>query len=170
MTDSQMLSNHFNKYFVSVGKDLASTLPRSDTDPLSYLSHNHREFLPSDTSPEEITAIINSLKESAPGFDNIYTKALKKTAPVLAPVISKKINKFFQTGIFPERLKTAKIIPVYIGWKADNIINYRPISILPCVSKIYERAMYSRFIEFLDNNHILTKCQFGFRKKTFLQS
>ena len=89
---------------------------------------------------------------------------MKKSVSVLAPVIAKMINISFQTGIFPDKLKIAKVTPIYKGGKEDNITNYRPISILPCFSKIYERVMYNRLVEFLDHNQILTKEQFGFRK------
>lgn len=65
------------------------------------------------------------------------------------------INKSFQIGIFPEKLKIANIIPIHKGGKADAITNYKLISILPCMSKIYERATYNRVMEFLVNNQIL---------------
>lgn len=164
VTDPKVLSNHFNAYFVNVGWNLASSLQRSDTDPLSYLSHTNHKFRPSDTSPEEITTIIKTLKDSAPGNDNIHIIVIKEAAPVLAPVISNMIHKSFQTGIFSEKLKFTKVIPVHKGGKANDITNYRTISILPCISKIYERTMYNRLMTFLDNNNILIKCQFGLRK------
>ena len=103
LVDPQILSNHFNTFFANVGKDLASTLPRSHTDPpLSYLSHSsHIEFLPTVISSLEVLAIIKTIKVSTPGYDNIHIKIFKKVASVLAPVLSQMINKSFQTGIFP---------------------------------------------------------------------
>ena len=83
---------------------------------------------------------------------------------MLAHVISSNINKSFAKGIFPDALKIAKIIPIHKGDKKDVISNYRPISLLPSLSKIYERAIYSRLIEFLTQHIILSDDQYGFRK------
>ena len=109
-------------------------------------------------------SIIKSLKLSAPGHDGIHIKVIKITATVLAPMISKLINLSFHRGIFPEKLKLAKVLPLHKGGKSDEASNYRPISVLPVISKIYERAVYDRLDAFLSSNNILTEFQFGFRK------
>ena len=164
VTDPQILCNNFNTYFANIGKNLANDIPRTNTTPLSYLCNSYPEFHPIDTTPQEVEVIIKSLKDSAPGHDDIHVKIIKQTATIIAPVISKLINNSFLTGTFPNKLKTAKIIPIHKGGKVDDLTNYRPISILPCLSKIYERAMYDRLINFLNSNNILSNNQFGFRK------
>ncbi len=68
-----------------------------------------------------------------------------------------------ETGIFPDQLKVAKIIPIFKTGEADIFTNYRPISILSSFSKIYERVLYNRLIEFIDKLEILCQYQFGFR-------
>ena len=118
-----------------------------DSSPLSYLTNSYPDFTPSNTTIEEITAIIKSLEDCSPGCDNIHTKVIKKGISVLAPVISSNINKSFANGIFPDALKIAQIIPIHKEGKKD-VSNYRPISLLPSLSKIYERAMYNKLIEF----------------------
>ena len=73
------------------------------------------------------------------------------------------INTLLSTGVFPESLKIAKVIPVF---KADDptlFSNYRPISILPAFSKLFEKVMYNRLINFLNLHNILYSKQFGFR-------
>ena len=73
------------------------------------------------------------------------------------------INTSLSTGVFPESLKIAKVIPAF---KADDptlFSNYRPISILPALSKLFEKAMYNRLINFLNLHNILYSKQFGFR-------
>lgn len=67
--------------------------------------------------------VIKTLEDSAPGIDNIHVKIIKETAPVLAPVISKMINKSLLTGIFPEKLKIAKVVPIHKRGKANDITN-----------------------------------------------
>ena len=70
-----------------------------------------------------------------------------------------------KTGIFPDKLKTAKVPPVF---KSDNkklVNNYRPISILPVFSKFFEKLMYNRLLSYLDKINILTDKQYRFREK-----
>ena len=68
-------------------------------------------------------------------------------------------------GVFPNELKIAKVIPLYKGGNARLFVNYRPVSVLSILSKIYERLMYNRLSEFIELNDILYLLQFGFRKR-----
>ena len=79
-------------------------------------------------------------------------------------ILSKIINISFETGIFPNLCKLAKVIPIY---KKDNpllCLNYRPISLLPVFSKIFERVIYKRMFHYLTENNMIYKRQFGFRE------
>ena len=67
-------------------------------------------------------------------------------------------------GIFPNELKIARVIPLYKGGDSKYLVNYRPVSVLPVFSKIFERLMYDPIMEFLTENYILYNLQFGFRK------
>ena len=69
-----------------------------------------------------------------------------------------------QLGIFPDKLKIAKIIPLHKGGKIDEINNYRPISILSSLSKIFEKVINKRFIDFLKKHNVISDYQFGFRE------
>ena len=75
------------------------------------------------------------------------------------------LNLSITQGVFPNELKLAKIIPLYKAGNKSSIDNYRPISVLPYFSKLYERIMYNRVIQFIEIKNILYACQFGFRKK-----
>ena len=72
-------------------------------------------------------------------------------------------NLSFKQGIFPKKLKIARVIPVFKSGDDTNISNYRPISILPCFSKILERIMYNKLYSYLEKNNILYNKQFGFK-------
>ena len=74
------------------------------------------------------------------------------------------INKSFASGIFPDCLKLARITPLYKSGDREDFTNYRPVSILDIISKIYEKAFYCRLEDFLNSNEILTDVQFGFRR------
>ena len=93
----------------------------------------------SPTSNNEVMNYLNTLKSETPGFDEISPKVLKFTNKSLAIPLTCIINLSIKTGIFPDHLKKAKIIPIF---KADNrcdINNYRPILVLPAFSKIFEK-------------------------------
>ena len=74
------------------------------------------------------------------------------------------INLSLENGIFPDKLKTAKVIPIYKADDPEFFNNYRPISILSNFSKIFQWVMYNRLIEFIERLEILYCHQFGFRK------
>ena len=75
------------------------------------------------------------------------------------------INDSFLSGIFPNKLKIAKVIALYKKDSRDNPTNYRPISLLSVFSKLTEKIMYKRLYSFLDSCNILHPLQFGFREK-----
>ena len=68
-----------------------------------------------------------------------------------------------KTGVVPEQLKIAKVIPIYKKEDVEVFSNYRPVSVLPCFSKILERLMFNRCMDYIDKNSILNEKQFGFR-------
>ena len=72
----------------------------------------------------------------------------------------------FSTGIFPEKLKYALIKPIFKNGDRNNVSNYRPISLLPAFSKVFERVLYVRMYQYLINNDILVDDGFGFRPKS----
>ena len=68
------------------------------------------------------------------------------------------------TGTFPDELKIARVIPLFKSGNINLMSNYRPISILPTLSKIFEKLIHERIYQFLDENQVLYNYQFGFRK------
>ena len=69
----------------------------------------------------------------------------------------------FVSGVFPDMFKIAKVVPIFKGGDHSKLVNYRPVSVLPAVSKILERLMYNRIVQFVDKYSLLSKWQFGFR-------
>ena len=97
---------------------------------------------------------------------NYSVRILKEIKDIIAPILSHIINKSFQQGYFPTKLKLARVIPLYKGGCSENVNNYRPISILPLLSKIFERTAYNnQLYNFFEKYNILTPYQYGFRKK-----
>ena len=114
---------------------------------------------------EELVCIISHLDENkATGIAGISPRILKKTANVIGPSLLKIINISVNTGCFPDILKHAKVFPVHKGGTESNPSNYRPISILPIISKILEKHVTKHLFAFLNKYKLLHASQSGFRK------
>ena len=120
---------------------------------------------PSPVTPSEVISIMGSCKDSSPGFDDIKISPLRCIFQHIANPLSYICNLSLTHGVFPETLKTANVIPLF---KKDNQMffnNYRPVSLLCTFSKILEKVMYERLLDFLNEHKTLFQCQFGFKKK-----
>lgn len=108
--------------------------------------------------------IMNLPNKFSAGVDEIPIFLLKHVAEFISTPLSIIINECLIEGIFPEELKKAKIVPVYKKGDSSKVSSYRPVSLLPSVSKVFERAIYDRLISFIDKNNIFVEHQFGFRQ------
>ena len=117
-------------------------------------------------STHEIINIIKSLKtKESYGHDEISTKLLKISANYICSPLTHICNKAIAAGIFPQRLKYSIIKPLFKKGDKTKPSNYRPISLLTTFSKVLEKALFNRLIEHIEKNNILSKQQFGFRKR-----
>jgi len=163
--DHQVMANVFNDYFTNIGKQLANSIPSPHTCVYPVESRRvQRSFVLYETTVDEIVAIINGLseKKSIPSND-IPTKILKLCRTLLAPFLSQIFNECLQVGVYPHYLKCAQVIPIHKGGQADLCTNYRPISLLSPINKIFEKLLYTRLYSYLDENKLLTDYQYGFR-------
>ena len=117
----------------------------------------------SDTDTAEVYDIINTLKSNkSPGplkFSNHFLKLLNSH---ISPLISSLINRSFDESLMPECLKIGKQTPVFKG--GDSILsNYRPITVVNSIAKVFEKAVNARLTKYLDKFNLLTDNQFGFR-------
>ena len=106
----------------------------------------------------------------ATGLDSIGPKLLKMAPNVLTPSITFMINKSIETGVFPSAWKNAKVNPIYKTGDKDDVNNYRPISILPTLSKVIEKWAETKLMSYLDKYTLLHKNQSGFRKSHSTES
>ena len=106
--------------------------------------------------PQEIINVTNLLKHRLScGHDGLSIKLIKSIINTIAVPLAKIFNKSFVSGIFPDALKIARIAPVFKSGDKNNVKNYRPISLLPALSKILEKLMLNRLIVFLNKHNVL---------------
>jgi hypothetical protein len=164
-SNEEIIANTFNRYFVNIGNNLAKKIPATNVDPLSYIKSNnlHSIYL-KDVESNEVKRVILNLKNSCPGFDGITAEVIKKTYKYYLTPLIHVLKLSFTQGFFPDYLKQARVVPIFKSGDVMSISNYRPVSILPVFSKIFERLMYDRLISFLEKHSILYDYQFGFRQ------
>lgn len=162
---SNIFCNYFSNFAAAV-KNHSCTHQYSDPN----LDTNCRDFLfrptfhLTPTNEKEVENVIGKLKpKNSVGFDEIPVSILKLIKKQISKVLSHLINSSFVAGNFPYLLKISKVVPVYKKGCTKDMTNYRPISILSNVSKIYEKIVYNRLIEFLEVNNLINKVQHGFR-------
>ena len=137
------ISNEFNNYPVSVGSTLASKINVNSCNPLDTIQSNVQSMAIPNYYENDVTLAINSLKHSSPGWDNIPTLIAKHVIHGYIKHLLFLINQSLIEGVFPDELKLAKVIPVYKAGSSMQLSKYRPISVLICVSKVYEKLMYN---------------------------
>ena len=165
----------FKNYFSSLAHNLVSKLRLSpniftESKTASYYDNNavskDLNFQVSETVPEKILSILKGLNPSmAAGIDNLSGKFLKDGAHVLARPVSQLCNLSIKIKSFPRSCQIAKVKPIFKKGSKTNPQNYRPISLLPFLSKIIERIVHDQTEEFLSKNKLLYRLQSGFRKK-----
>ena len=164
--DKQTITNKFNTFFSNIGPNLSAqiNMPMNKTFH-SYLTGIHNNTFQFKNINEEITlSIIDKLApKTSCGFDGISSKMIKIIKAALIEPITLIINQMLTTGIFPDKLKIAKIIPLHKKDEETLFTNYRPISLLPALSKIFEKVIFKQIYKFFQEKNLLYNAQYGFR-------
>ena len=168
VSDSQTIANEFNCYFMNCCKDALSSMakPSPNLDFKDYLKNpNPNSLYFSPTTESEILEICKSLKNTySCGFDNLSCNMLKQIIFSIVKPLVHIFNLSLSSGDVPPKLKIAKITPIHKKDDPHMFNNYRPISVLPAISKLLEKCVYNRFYSFLVKNNVLSNCQYGFRR------
>jgi hypothetical protein len=157
----------FNDFFISTPLDLIQNsnfeqLPSHDTYPSFF---NNSSMYMEHTNVTEVIHVINGLKNSkACDIYDVSALIIKPNAQYIANPITHIFNASVDEGVFPCLLKIGKVIPVYKKDDPLNISNYRPISLLPIISKVFEQPILIRLNKFLNKFNIITNSQHGFRE------
>lgn len=167
ITDSEIIANYLNSFFCSIGEKLyrATKDPSVDFNP-PIIPNIERSFFLSQTTSTEISRIIGSLKASRSNMDCINSCLLKNNQALFVPKLVEIINEHLCACEFPPEQKTARIVPILKNGSPVDPSNYRPISILPTLAKVYETLLYDRIDAYLTKNKVINKNQFGFLKNS----
>ena len=159
------ISEILNNYFCHVATNLESSLPHSSIDPLDFVKPNNlSSLLLTRVASLECNTIINSLKLSKQNINTIPVVLFKEYQHHFIRIICNIVNLGFSTGSFPNCLKQAVVTPIFKKGDRKKCENYRPISVLPSMSKIFERCLHNRIYNFVCDFSIINDSQNGFMK------
>ena len=158
------IAREFNKYFTSVGTVLAREIPIVIKDVSEYLPQCNASMEHKELSFQEFEKAYKALKRNkAIGCDGLNGNIIIDVYDSMKVILLKNFKVSLEEAAFPEKLKIAKVIPVFKKGDKENVENYQLISILSVFSKVLERIVYNRLYEYLMNNNLLHKNQFGFQ-------
>ena len=166
VTDFDEIANEFNVYFINIGRSLSDQIQSEASSQDYLLQHNKPNMTFNFVRVNEvyIDNVINKLKnKSSCGYDNISNKHIKYAKNVLTKPLTLLVNQCLHTGIYPSQLKLSRVKPLFKSGDQSRFCNYRPISLLPSLSKIFERVIFDQLLDYFTNNNLLCLDQFGFR-------
>ena len=165
--DNKDMAESFNDFFVNIGNMVEDKIPKGTKNFRTYLKNKNLDnLLLSPVDSIEVDSMISSSKSNkACGPNSIPSKILKSYKNYLIEPITHLINLSFSQGNFPSLLKLANVCPIFKKNDKSLCENYRPISLLSNLSKLFERAMHNRIYKFLEISDVLYDLQFGFRKR-----
>lgn len=159
---TQDKANSYNNYFATIGEKIQQKL-NVNTQAKNFSGLRGFSFRP-ETATAINKLIANIRKDAAIGYDEVGAKLIKDASDVLSPIVADIINIGYETATFPDCMKKATIKALHKKDDPDEISNYRPISILPTMSKIFERAATNQLVNHLEINKLLSRHQHAYRK------
>ena len=165
ITDRRIVLTKFNKYFTNIARNLnESKSPDEFKDYKKFMKNRIESTIFFDAiESNEIDKIIKELNPNK--SSDISPRILKLYRGIISPNLAILLNNCVNSGIFPDKLKIARVIPLFKSGDKSDIANYRPISLLPVISKIFEKLVHKRLVSFLDKHQVIYRKQFGFRKR-----
>lgn len=163
-SDPSGIAEELNNFFASIADKLEASLPPICSTDMVHHDYLVNSFYLHSVTEHECLDVIKKLKLTGTDLNCMPIKIFKLIAHIFVPILCKVINSSFSSGIFPESLKLARVTPIFKKGDASDPNNYRPISSLPFLSKVYERLMANRIISFNNKFRIINLSQFGFQK------
>lgn len=157
------IANNLNEHFVKFTKTLRT---RSNANRLKNPANQKTFFLHPITEREVINEILMLKVNSSPGIDGITSQDLKLLSDIIVPILTREFNNCLENGVFPECLKQTDLIPIYKEGDPRKCNNYRPISLLPSIGKLFEKILNKRLTTFINDTIKIDENQFRFQQNS----
>ena len=162
--DKNEIAETFNSYFVNVGANLAMSIPKSKTSFQNHIYYDGFCLSTISLTDLELENAFSSLKANkSSGYDDISTDVVKRVSDEIFVILKHIFNISLAKGLLPDKVKIVRVTPIFRKWTNTLVIDYRPISVLPCFSKLLERITYNCLYKFLIENKIPYQKQFRFQ-------
>ena len=165
-TNKLKISNAFGEYYSEIGKKIVENINKNVTQNNVYnaAQRNLASCFLHPTNNREIEKIILKLKsKNSKGYDGLSNTLLKSIYLSILPALNIIFNKSLSKGEFPDNMKLALVKPLYKAKSRSDMNNYRPISLLPVISKVLEKLVHIRVMKFFNRHKVLYEGQYGFR-------
>lgn len=165
VTELKSIADSFNNFFAGVQSTNNINQQLTESQEMTEMAPISMFFDP--TTSQEVSSVIHNLKmKKSVGYDAISTSVVKNCESVLSPLLATSFNHCISEGYFPAELKISKVVPVFKKGDPSDVNNYRPISILPILNKVFEKLIYVRLLGHLDRFDYFYKRQYGFRARS----
>ena len=162
--DNHEIANVFNKHFSNAGQSVQNSI-KSTAPNLNTVKKVNDTMMFMPINETEICTLVSRLKaKKSFGHDGISNEFLKKIINCIKYPLCVIFNKSLNSGIFPDQMKHAVVKPLFKSGDVELCDHYRPISLLPVISKVLEKIVYYRVVSHMEKHNILYDKQFGFRK------
>ena len=167
--DAAEIANAFNDFFINIADNIKEPIEPSNHEKLQdYCKERIPENVVFDLPMLTEDKVLKYLKKldirKSTGTDDIGPRLLRMSSPIIAESLTYICNLSIKTGSFPEKWKEAKVKPLHKGGPSNDPNNFRPISILPVLSKLFEKHVHEGLITFLESYKLLHDTQSGFRR------
>jgi hypothetical protein len=165
--DPNLIAESFNTFYPNTQKIIPNlSITGSNRVTGTFIEQSNLEFKLKKVTHKEIENIIGNLKnKKATGWDEITVSVLKSAKKYISRPLAKIVNLSFELGEFPFNLKFTIMKPIYKKGCKTDMSNYRPIALLPVLSKVIETVVNRQLYYYLNVNNILHKSQYGFRSR-----
>ncbi len=162
------ISNEMNSFFCSIGKELADKIDFVPNPLLTadYEVNKHKAmFHFKSIKVEEIRAAFAKIKTAKSfGVDNVSSYFLKLALPLIENSLAMLFNTSIETSLFPDSWKVARVTQIFKSGEKTDKSNYRPISVLPVISRLFEKLVFDQLYQYMTDNDLFSPEQSGFRK------
>ena len=162
----QNMADNFNNHFATIGTKIQNTLNNEEKQPKQAEPETEKgNFKFKAESEETIIKLIERIRtDVAVGHDNLNAKSLKDTKYTISNILTKLVNLGYKQSKFPNCMKKAIVRALHKKDTTEDPMNYRPLSILSVLSKVFERSATDQLISYLEKNELLNETQHAYRK------